>query len=91
MDWSDPERLRRGDLGGLDPAAAAAAALRRAAQALEVRALAAAVGLDPLAVAVALLAGAAAPVHRGAARLFRALLGAADPGSVEAACRAVGL
>ncbi len=89
MDWSDPERLRRGDLGGLDPAVAAP--LHAAAQAPEVRALAAATGLDPLVVAVALLAGAAAPAHRGAARLFRALLGAADPGSVEAAGRAVGV
>ena len=89
VDWSDTERLRRGDLGGLD--AAVAAALREAAQALEVRALAASMGLDPLVVAVALLAGAAAKVHRGAARLFRALLGAADPGPVEAARRAVGL
>ncbi len=89
MDWSDPERLRRGDLSGLDPAAAAA--LRWATQTPEVRALAAAIGLDPLLVAVALLAGAAAPAHRDAARLFRALLGAADPGSIEAARRAVGL
>ncbi|MGI4941156.1 MAG: VIT domain-containing protein [Janthinobacterium lividum] len=89
MDWSDPERLRRGDLGGLDPAVAAA--LRRAAQALEVRALAAAVGMDPLVVTVALLAGAAALAHRGAARLFRALLGTADPRALEAVRRAVGL
>ena len=89
VDWSDTERLRRGDLGGLDPAVAAA--LRGAAQVPEVRALAAAMGLDPLVVALALLAGAAAPAQRGAARLFRALLGAADPGPVEAARRAVGL
>ncbi len=89
MDWFDPERLRRGDLSGFDPAAAAA--LRWATQTPEVRALAAAIGLDPLLVAVALLACAAAPAQRDAARLFRALLGAADPGSVEAARRAVGL
>ncbi|MFL5254859.1 MAG: hypothetical protein ACJ8AI_18595 [Rhodopila sp.] len=42
-------------------------------------------------VAIALLAKAASATDRNAGRVFRAVLGNADPAMVEAALRAIGL
>lgn len=87
-DLSVPEQLNRDDLGGLDPAVVAA--LRAALQLPEVRALAAVTELDVLVVVLGLLAGVMATQHRGAAGCS-ALLGVADPVSVDVASRAVSL
>jgi thioredoxin-like negative regulator of GroEL len=89
IDWSkDPEALRRGDLGGLHPDLIAL--LTEAAAQPEIRALAQAVGAPPLAVALALLAWAERDTDRAAARIFRAVLGQADPAAIDAARRALG-
>ena len=68
-----------------------AAALRRVAALPAVAALAAALGLDAVVVALALLARAEGVSDRGAARFFRAVLGAADPARVEAVAQTLSL
>ena len=74
MDWSaDPEALRRGDFSGLT--ASTADLLRIAAGRPEVLALAAELGISPAIAVVGLLARAAGPSNRSAARLARMILG----------------
>jgi hypothetical protein len=90
IDWSsDPERLRRGDIGALP--ADVQAALRYAASLAEIVALASELGLTAIAVAVALVARAESYRNRNAARLARAAFNAAGAGKLDAAARATGL
>jgi hypothetical protein len=90
IDWDDdPEALRRGHLTDLPPEVEAA--IRAAAQAPAVAALAQALGQDPVVVVIALLARAEGGWSRSAKRLARVILGKADAAAVEAATRAVGL
>jgi hypothetical protein len=89
FDWSNAEALRQGDTAALPshmvPEVLAASNLD------EVRALALALDISPVPVAIALLAKAASATDRNAGRVFRAVLGNADPAMVEAALRAIGL
>jgi hypothetical protein len=62
-----------------------------AAQLDKVKALALVVQADRAAVVIALMAKTAAGVDRNAARLFRAILGKADPKRLAAAAEAAGL
>ncbi|MDB5963844.1 MAG: hypothetical protein JWQ72_344 [Polaromonas sp.] len=90
IDWSaDPEALRRGDFSGL--AASAADLLRIAAGRPEVVALAAELGIAPVIAAVGLLARAAGPSNRSAARLARTLVGKSLEAKLDAAAKAIGL
>ena len=83
IDWArDPDALSRGDLASLPPDLAAL--LSAASVQPAVTALARQLRLAPLAVAVALLAYAERDTDRNAARVFRAVLGQADPAAVEA-------
>jgi len=89
IDWSrDPEALRRGDMTGLPPDLIAW--LTAAAAHGEVKALAQALGAPPLAIVIALLAWAERDTDRAAARIFRAVLGHANPAAIDAARRALG-
>ena len=89
IDWSqDPEALRRGDASGL--AADILLVLTEAAGNAEIRALADRLGARPMAVAIALLAALEADTDRNAARIFRAVLGAAPPEAIAAARQALG-
>ena len=91
IDWAaDPERLRKGDLGGL--AADVRRALELAASAVaEIAVLAGLLGVSAGAVAVALVARAEAGGNRNAARLARSVFGSAGAETLDAAARAVGL
>ena len=89
IDWSNSEALRRGDISSLPPELAAF--VEWAAQLERVKALAMVVEADLVVVVVALMARAVAGVDRNAARLFRAVLGKADPKRLAAAAQAAGL
>jgi hypothetical protein len=73
LDWSDPERLKGGDLGGLDPHISER--IRAAAAQPEVVALATRLGLDPVVVVIGLIARAIAKENQLAGRFERALFG----------------
>jgi len=91
IDWAaDPERLRKGDLGGL--AADVRRALELAASAVaEIAGLAGLLGVSAAAVAVALVARAEAGGNRNAARLARSVLGSVGAETLDAAAKAAGL
>jgi hypothetical protein len=91
VDWTgNLEALRQGVLWGNVPPDVLAQ-LEAVAKLDAVRDLAALLGVTAEAVAVALLARAEAMSSRGAARLARAVLSAADQAKLKAATRAVGL
>lgn len=91
LDWTgNLEALRQGVLRGSVPPDVLAQ-LEATARLDAVQDLVALLGVTAEAVAVALLARAEAMSNRGAARLARVLLGAADQARLEAATRAVGL
>jgi hypothetical protein len=91
IDWAaDPERLRKGDLGGL--AADVRRALELAASSVaEIAGLAGLLGVSAAAVAVALVARAEAGGNRNAARLARSVLGSVGAETLDAAAKAAGL
>ena len=78
IDWdSEPARLRAGDLSKLDQDVARA--IRETAKIDEVRDLADQLGLDPVIVVIGLMARAASPGNRSAARIAHAIFGSAPP------------
>lgn len=90
IDWSDAERIRRGDLSGLS--SEVLYPVLAAADASEVMGLAARLGVPPTVVALALAARAdAARAGREAARFARAVLGKADEEEIKAASVALGM
>lgn len=90
IDWSDAERMRRGDLSGLSPEVLYP--VLSAADAEEVMDLAAKLGVPPTVVALALAARAdAARAGRAATRFARAVLGKAGEEEVKAASAALGM
>lgn len=89
IDWSQAEALRRGDTSGLP--GDILTLILTAANTKEVAVLARSLQTGAVQVVLALVAKAAADADRMAARLYRAILGKADPALVEAAERATGL
>ena len=88
IDWAEaPEKLRRGELDGLEPAIAQA--ILAAAGVAGIGSLARSLGVPPAAIVLALLARARG--NRAALRFFRAVLGTADPRLVDEAARALGV
>jgi hypothetical protein len=89
IDWSKAEALRQGDTSLLPPEVVAF--IEWAAKLDRVKTLALVVQADRAAVVIALMARSAAGADRNAARLFRAILGKADPKLLAAAAEAAGL
>jgi hypothetical protein len=89
IDWSNAEALRQGDTSALDPQLVAL--IMSASRTEAVEELARTVGASSVAVVIALLARASAGNDRNAARVFRAVLGGADPDQMHAAAQAMGL
>ena len=89
IDWSNADALRRGDTRALPPDMVSSVAA--AATVTAVSGLAREMRVNAVAVVIALLAKMAADTDRNAARIFRVVLGKADPAKVEAAMKAVGL
>ena len=88
IDWSNGEALRRGNTHALPTDLVL---LMEAASGLDaVIELARALGIDAVVVVIALLAKTFADTDRRAARVFRAVLGKADPAKVDAAVKAIG-